>query len=290
MTGFRDAHVLITGAASGIGRLLARGAAARGARVTLLDRDQAGLLAARLELGLAGADAAAFTVDLCDRSAVQATAARVLAARGPVDILINNAGVVTGKPLLECSDAAIERTFQVNTLALFWTVRALLPAMIARGRGHVVTIASAAGLGGTSRLTDYCASKFAAVGFDESLRLELRRLGHPIRTTVVCPWYIDTGMFRGVRTSFPRLLPILQPDYVAGRILGAIQGNRRRLVMPRFVMAVLLVRILPLGLYDAVMRFFGVDRNMDGFSGRLDRMPHGGNDEDGGPERGRGSV
>jgi hypothetical protein len=60
--------------------------------------------------------------------------------------------------------------------------------------------------------------------------------------------------------------------------------------MPRFVMAVLLVRILPLGLYDAVMRFFGVDRNMDGFSGRLDRMPHGGNDEDGGPERGRGSV
>jgi all-trans-retinol dehydrogenase (NAD+) len=268
MTRFSGAHVLITGAASGIGRLLARGAAARGARVTLLDQDEAGLRAARAEIAAEGGDAAGFSVDLCDRAALQATAALVLAARGPVDILINNAGVVTGKPLLECSDAAIERTFQVNALALFWTVRALLPAMIARGRGHVVTIASAAGLGGTSRLTDYCASKFAAVGFDESLRLELKRLGHPVRTTVVCPWFTDTGMFRGVRTRFPRLLPILRPDYVAGRILGAIQANRRRLVLPRFVMAVLLIRVLPLTLFDAVMRFFGVDRSMDEFSGR----------------------
>jgi len=268
MTGFRGAHALITGAAGGIGRLLARGAAARGARVTLLDLDEAGLLATRSELRRAGFDAEAFAVDLCDRPALQGVLRRVLAGRGPVDILINNAGVVTGKTLLDCPDAAIERTFQVNALALFWTVRALLPAMIERGSGHVVTIASAAGLGGTARLTDYCASKFAAVGFDESLRLELKALGHPIRTTVVCPWYIDTGMFQGVRSRFPRLLPILRPDYVAGRIVRAVEADRRRLVMPRFVMAVLLIRSLPPGLFDAVMHFFGVDRTMDGFAGR----------------------
>jgi all-trans-retinol dehydrogenase (NAD+) len=101
MTRFRNSHVLVTGAASGIGRLLARGASARGARVTLLDRDQAGLLALRSELLLEGRDAAVFAVDLCDRTAIQATASRVLATRGPVDILINNAGVVTGKTLLE---------------------------------------------------------------------------------------------------------------------------------------------------------------------------------------------
>jgi all-trans-retinol dehydrogenase (NAD+) len=71
-----------------------------------------------------------------------------------------------------------------------------------------------------------------------------------------------------VRTRFPGLLPILQPDYAAGRILGAIQGNRKRLVMPRFVLAVLLLRILPPGLFDAIMRLFGVDRTMDEFSGR----------------------
>jgi all-trans-retinol dehydrogenase (NAD+) len=77
-------------------------------------------------------------------------------------------------------------------------------------------------------------------------------------------------MFRGVRTRFPLLLPILRPDYVAAGILGAIQADRRRLVLPRFVLAVLLIRALPLTLFDAVMRFFGVDRSMDEFSGRAE--------------------
>jgi all-trans-retinol dehydrogenase (NAD+) len=132
----------------------------------------------------------------------------------------------------------------------------------------VVTIASAAGLAGTARLTDYCASKHAAVGFDESLRLELKRLGHPIRTTVVCPFFIDTGMFDGVKTRFPWLLPILRTDYVVRRILGAIEGDRGRLVMPRFLMVLPLVRLLPPGPFDALLGFFGVNRSMDEFKGR----------------------
>lgn len=265
MTDFRGSHVLITGAASGLGRLMALGAARRGARVTLLDRDVSGLQAVQAE---AGAESAIYPIDLTDRSAIQATAALVLKERGTVDILINNAGIVSGRPLLEIPDEAIERTFQVNALALFWMVRAFLPAMIQQGRGHVVTIASAAGLGGTARLTDYCASKYAAVGFDESLRLELKRLGHPIRTTVVCPFYIDTGMFKGVKTRFPWLLPILKPDYVVRRILGAIEGNRGRLILPRFILILPLVRLLPPGPFDALMSFFGVNRSMDEFTGR----------------------
>jgi all-trans-retinol dehydrogenase (NAD+) len=268
MTQFRGAHVLITGAASGIGRLLALGAVAKGARVTLLDRDQAGLAAVQGEAIQAKGDAASFVVDLSDRAALQATAQRVLQERGTVDILINNAGIVSGKPLLEISDEAIERTFQVNALALFWTVRAFLPAMVAQRRGHIVTVASAAGLAGTSRLTDYCASKFAAVGFDESLRLELKRLGYPIRTTVVCPYYISTGMFDGVKTRFSALLPILRPDYVTRRILGAIEGDRARLVMPRFLLLLPLVRLLPAGPFDALLAFLGVSRSMDEFKGR----------------------
>jgi all-trans-retinol dehydrogenase (NAD+) len=265
VTDFRGSHVLITGAASGIGRLMALDAARRGARVTVLDRDAVGLAAVQAELG---AEAAGYAVDLTDRPAIQAVAARVLAERGAVDILINNAGIVSGRPLLDIPDEAIERTFQVNALALFWTTRAFLPAMIAKGRGHVVTIASAAGLAGTASLTDYCASKHAAVGFDESLRLELKRLGHPIRTTVVCPFFIDTGMFAGVKTRFPWLLPILKPDYVVRRILGAIAGNRGRLVMPRFLMVLPLVRMLPPGPFDALLGFFGVNRSMDEFKGR----------------------
>jgi len=265
MTRLQGSHVLITGAASGIGRLMALGAKARGARLSLLDRDAPGLERLLAELGEGHA---AYAVDLTDRVATQAAAARVLAERGPVDVLVNNAGIVTGRPLLDCPDEAIERTFQVNALAPFWLTRAFLPAMIAQGRGHVVTISSAAGLGGTSRLVDYCASKFAAVGFDESLRLELRRLGHPVRTTLVCPYYIDTGMFAGVKTRFPWLLPILKPDYATRRILDAVESDRRRLIMPRFVVSVLAVKALPPWLYDAITGFFGVNRTMDEFRGR----------------------
>ncbi len=267
MSRFPQSHVLVTGGAKGLGRLIALGASRRGARLSLLDRDEASLAVLRDEILEAGGDVAIFAVDLSDRPALQATAKRVLETQGPVDILINNAGIVSGKPLLEISDLEIERTFQVNTLALFWTVRAFLPAMITRGKGHIVTIASAGGLVGTSRLTDYCASKFAAVGFDESLRLELKRLGHPIRTTVVCPFYIDTGMFKGVKTRFSWLLPILQPAYVAKRVLGAIEGNRSRLILPRFLLATPLVRILPPALFDLLMGALGVNRTMDEFVG-----------------------
>ena len=157
------------------------------------------------EYGASGAQA--FACDVSDREQVYARADEVRAAAGDVDVLVNNAGVVSGRPLLELSDEAIERTFGVNTLALFWTTRAFLPAMKARGSGHVVTVASAAGLIGTARETDYAASKFAAVGFNEALRQELRRGASGVRTTVVCPYYIDTGMFKGVKTRFPFLLP-----------------------------------------------------------------------------------
>src|SRR5262249_39176933 len=163
-----------------------------------------------------------YVCNLRDRAAVAATAAATLRECGPVDILVNNAGVVSGKTLLAASEDDIVRTFDVNTLALFWTTRAFLPAMIERGSGHVVTIASAAGLVGTSRLVDYCSSKHAAVGFDEALRLELRRLRSQVLTTVVCPFYISTGMFEGVKTRLPLLLPILTPEYATDRIVAAI--------------------------------------------------------------------
>ena len=267
MTKFNGSHVLITGAAKGIGRLIALGAFQRGARLSLLDLDETAMEGLRNEISAAGGDVATFGVDVSDRASLQATTKRILETRGVVDILINNAGIVSGKPLLQISDEAIERTLKVNTLALFWTVRAFLPAMIAQGSGHIVTVASAGGLVGTSRLTDYCASKFAAVGFDESLRLELQRLGHPIRTTVVCPYYIDTGMFKGVKTRFSWILPILKPDYVAKRILGAIEGNRCRLIMPRFLTATPLTRILPSSLFDALMGCLGINRTMDEFTG-----------------------
>lgn len=268
MTELAGRNVLITGAASGIGRLMAIKIAARGARLILWDLDSQRLDGLRAELAAQGVAVQTYGCDLAQRDAIRATAARVLGDVGQVDVLVNNAGIVNGKSLLDSSDDEIERTFRVNTLALFSTTRAFLPGMLQRGAGHVVNIASAAGLAGVPRLTDYSASKFAVVGFDESLRLELSSQGAKVITTLVCPFYIDTGMFRGARTRFSWLLPILAPDDVAERIVRAIESDRRRLVMPRFVLAALLVRALPTRLFDAVMAFFGITRSMDDFIGR----------------------
>jgi all-trans-retinol dehydrogenase (NAD+) len=140
--------------------------------------------------------------------------------------------------------------------------------MLKRNSGHIVTISSAAGLIGVRGLADYCASKFAALGFDESLRMELRRLKSAVRTTVVCPFFIDTGMFRGVRTRFPLLLPILKPEYAARRIVQAVRKNKKRLIMPRFVCAVLWLRCLPPSVMDFAADFFGISHAMDDFLGR----------------------
>ena len=271
MTDINNRCALITGAASGIGRLLATRLASLGARLVLWDIDTTGLSQAHAELSGAGQKADVYTCDLTSREEIAAVAAQTLAQSGPIDILINNAGIVSGKNLLDISDREIERTFQVNTLALFWTVRAFLPSMLERDSGHVVTVASAAGLAGTAKLTDYCSSKFAAVGFDEALRLELKQQDSKIITTVVCPFYTDTGMFDGVKTRFSWLLPILQPEDVAERILKAIQGDRRRLVMPWFVYTTWPSRLLPVDWFDALMAFFGVSHSMDEFRGGAGR-------------------
>ncbi|NIR45548.1 MAG: SDR family oxidoreductase [Gemmatimonadetes bacterium] len=268
MTELAGKKVLITGAASGIGRLLAQKIAARGADLMLWDVDADGLqeLAGDVE-GLRGR-ATVHRVDVSDRHAVRATARDVLNNHGAVDVLINNAGVVAGKPLLELSDEEIERTLDINAMAHFWTVRAFLPAMIERDSGHIVTVASAGGLVAAPRLSDYSASKFAAVGFDEALRLELRQQGLRIKTTLVCPFYVKTGMFEGVKTRFPWLLPLAEPAYVADRIVAAIEKDHRRLITPWFAYVAFPLRLLPVRWFDALVDFFGISRGMDDFQGR----------------------
>jgi all-trans-retinol dehydrogenase (NAD+) len=269
VTAIHNKHVLVTGGASGIGRLLVLGCATLGATVTIwdLDAEAAGNVALEAaELGASGTHA--FACDVSERTQVYACADDVRAAAGDVDVLINNAGIVSGRPLLELSDEHIERTFGVNTLALFWTTRAFLPQMKTRGSGHIVTVASAAGLIGTARETDYAASKFAAVGFNEALRQELRRSAPGVRTTVVCPYYTDTGMFEGVKTRFPFLLPVLKEQDVAGRILKAIQHGDPLLQMPFMVSTLPALRLLPVWAFDQLTDFFGLNSAMDAYTGR----------------------
>lgn len=278
MTDIRGSTSLITGAAGDIGRLLAGRLAAAGSRLALWDIDANGLDRVQDELEREGYTVDTYVCDLTRRQDIAEVAAFTLERSGPVDILVNNAGIVSGTRLLDIPDESIERTFQVNALAPFWTVKAFLPSMLRRGRGHLVTVASAAGLAGAARLTDYCASKFAAVGFDEALRQELRQLDGRIVTTVVCPYFADTGMFAGAKTRFSWLLPILPPDKVAGRVVNAIRRDRRRVIMPWFVYATWPSRMLPVSWFDGLMAFLGVSHSMDDFragTGKAGPADHG---------------
>lgn len=269
MTSFLRSTVVVTGGASGIGRLVAERAASRGGEVVIwdLNGDQAAATAEEIGRWSSGPVRSA-ACDISDAAKVSELAESELAEHGPVDILVNNAGVVSGRSLSELTEAQIRTTFEVNTLALYWTTKAFLPSMVRRNSGHIVTVASAAGLVGVARQTDYSASKHAAVGFDESLRVELARSAPGVRTTVVCPYYVDTGMFEGVRTRWSWLLPILDQDDVADRIASAIERDRAQLIMPPAVRLLPLLRVLPPRIFDRAMDLLGVNVSMDEFVGR----------------------
>jgi all-trans-retinol dehydrogenase (NAD+) len=159
----------------------------------------------------------------------------------------------------------------VNTLAHVWLVKSVLPAMMAANHGHIVTIASASALIGVAKLADYASSKWAAYGFAESLRMELHRLGKTgVKTTIVCPFYINTGMFEGVQSRWSFLLPLLDPNYVASQIVAAMRENREVLSMPAIVGFVPLMRaLLPVPAFDAIAALLGINNSMDHFVGRV---------------------
>lgn len=268
MSQIEDRTILITGGASGLGRLLAVRAAALGGRVVLWDVNETNLDRVAGEIGVEGRPVMALRCDVSNRDDVYRAAREVTETFGPVDILVNNAGVVSGRFFLDCTDEEIRRTMDVNAMAHFWTVRAFLPGMIQRGRGHIVTMASAAGIVGVSRMVDYCASKAAVFGFDEALRMEIRQKRWPIQTTVVCPYFINTGMFDGVKTRFAALLPILEEEKVANRIIRAILKDRKRVITPPMVYSVWLLRLLPVVVFDFVADLMGINVAMKSFMGR----------------------
>jgi short-subunit dehydrogenase len=269
MTEIARKNILITGGASGIGRQMALKMAKEGGNLILWDINEANLEKVKREIQDAtGREAHGYLCDVSDREQVYAVAEKVKADVGPVDILVNNAGIVSGQPLLDLPDEKIEATFKVNVLALFWVTKAFLPHMVERNAGHIVNIASSAGFVGVSKLTDYSSSKFAAVGFDESLRNELRSVAPNVRTTVVCPAFIDTGMFKGAKTRFSSLLPILKEAEVADAVVKAVKAGRARLMMPAMVYLVPSLRLLPIKVFDALGDILGVNVSMDEFVGR----------------------
>jgi len=268
--------VLITGGGGGVGRAAAVAFARRGAHVLLWDLTQPSLDASKaaVEAATPGAKVQTAVVDLCRREAVYeaAQAAQALCWGGeqalPMFCVVNNAGIVNGAPILDLTDASILTTFQVNAISHFWTVRAFLPAMLARNEGHFVTIASVAGLIGSAALTDYCASKFAAVGLAESLHAELRSMGEGasgVKASCVCPAHIKTPLFEGFKQP---LLPSVTPEDVAEAIVSSVESSQVFKTVPAIAgQATLLPKVLfPTWVGDLIARMTGMDQSMAGFN------------------------
>ncbi|GAA4480588.1 hypothetical protein GCM10023190_25450 [Enteractinococcus fodinae] len=264
----RGQTVLVTGAGSGLGRLLALGAAQRSAsHVVVWDIDPDAAAATVEHIQSLGIDASYDVVDLASDESVDAAGHAVRQRIGGIDFLINNAGVVTGKLFLDQNHEDVEYTFQVNALALYRVTRQFLPNMLTNNFGSVTVIASAASLTGVARQTDYAASKWAAHGFTESLRAELRHHGRRIHTLSVHPFYVSTGMFAGASSPNP-LLPILEPSDVAQRIFRALEAGKRQLVLPPAAALANWLKILPISLADQLRDVMGINSTMDHFTGR----------------------
>lgn len=163
-----------------------------------------------------------------------------------ISILINNAGIYYGSFLSNLSDNQIEKIFDINILSHFWTIRAFLPAMIENKNGHIVEIASMAGINGFHKQVDYCSTKFATIGLEEALHYELDHLGlgKCIRTTVVCPFFFSSNLFTNYSQ---RAKTLMDCQYVAKQTIVAIRCNFNRLLLPiKFGYFSLLLRsILP---------------------------------------------
>lgn len=267
---------VITGAGSGIGELMAKKLAKEeNNSIAILDLNLEGAERVKKEIEDAGGVAKAYKCDVSNITNVREVAQQVLKDFGRCDILINNAGIVSGHKLLDEPDRLTELTVQVNTIGILWLTKAFLPSMIENNSGHIVNIASSAGRVGVNGLVSYCASKFGAVGATDALRGELKSTCPNIKTLCVCPMYIKTGMFKGAQMNsivpilnplLTMIMPLLEPQYVADRVIECIKSEQELLVMPRFSYLSTLVKALTSpGEADVILSLLGVTRSMNKF-------------------------
>lgn len=275
MTSFSDKTVLITGAASGIGFIMGRIALERGAKhLVMWDIDAGSLSASAEELSSKGYSVSTNLVDVRNKDQVSEVSEKVIEEHGSIDILFNNAGIVVGKSFEDHSYEEIENTIAVNSLGMMYVTRAFLPAMIEKGFGRIVNIASAAGLTPNPGMTVYAASKWAAVGWSDSLRIEMEQNHETIKVLTVMPSYINTGMFDGVKP--PLLIPFLDAEKISTKIINSVEREKIILREPFMIKLSPFVKgILPARIYDFIAgKILKVYSSMNTFTGR-----HGAKDD-----------
>jgi short-subunit dehydrogenase len=236
---YRGKLVVVTGAAGGLGRALALRFGAAGAKLGLLDRDQAGLAETTALLREAGApECAAAACDVTSQPACTEAIAAVRAQLGPIDVLINNAGISHRSAFVRTDLGVIRRVMEVNFFGALHCTHAALPDLIAR-HGQLIVISSVAGFAPLLARTGYAASKHALHGFFDSLRSEVEPLG--VKVLVVCPSFIATGIERnalagdGRRVRHPQAIvgARASAEQMAGRVHDAAAAERRLLLPSR---------------------------------------------------------
>lgn len=219
---------LVTGGTQGIGRATAVALGRAGYAVGITARTAAKVADLVRELQAQGIRAAGVAADVGDSAAVEGMIAAITDQLGPIDVLVNNAGVLIPKPVEVMALEEWDRTFSTNVRSVFLTTRAVLPGMRARKQGDIVNVVSLAGKNGIQHAAAYSASKHAVLGFSRSLMLEVR--ADNIRVIAVCPGSVDTALMRDQSVLMPKLDRILKPDDVAALIVAALQLPRHAMV------------------------------------------------------------
>jgi short-subunit dehydrogenase len=266
-------NVLVTGAAMGMGRLFAERAVAEHARsVVLWDVNESALNETLATMETGSSAVSGYIVDLGDPEQVRVTAEAVLADLGEIHVLINNAGVVRGNKFFWETDSVRDTklTIDVNTLAPMYVAREFLPTMVASAQEcRLVNLASAAGFTPNPRMAAYAGSKWAVIGWSDSVRLELKQAGiDHVKVTTVCPYYVNTGMFDGAKSA--PLLPILEPTDVVEESWQGMCAGSSFVIMPRtVVLSEVLKGLVPIGVRDFIAdNIIGVYHTMEDFTGR----------------------
>jgi short-subunit dehydrogenase len=230
MESFANRVVLITGAASGIGRQLALTLAVEGARIAALDRQADGLDSLRTELkarGVPETHLACATVDITDLEAVRAATAQLESQLGPTDLLVASAGVGRETSALDFRGEDVADQIRINLIGVVNAIDAVLPGMRARRRGHLAALSSLASYRGLPLMAAYCASKAGVNALLDALRVELKPLG--IAVTTICPGWVQTPLTASVRFPVPRMMKVEDAVRV---MLRALRARRPFLAFP----------------------------------------------------------